>query len=125
MICRWIEPKAFFLRFYLHMCRDGFLFVKQSRILLKGEFFSCAIFYFLKTQLVFGEWNPKKRIRHILHYQKQKKQITFFMAILTALAAAAGFFAFGRPAPAADPAPDAAPDAAESDPPRRKRKART
>ena len=30
-----------------------------------------------------------------------------------------------RPAPAADPAPDAAPDAAESDPPRRKRKART
>lgn len=30
-----------------------------------------------------------------------------------------------RPAPAADPAPDAAPGAAESDPPRRKRKART
>lgn len=30
-----------------------------------------------------------------------------------------------RPAPATDPAPDAAPGAAESDPPRRRRKART
>lgn len=50
---------------------------------------------FIRAGSFFGEWNPKKRIRHILHYQKQKKHITFFTAILTALAAAAVFFAFG------------------------------
>lgn len=50
---------------------------------------------FIRAGSFFGEWNPKKRIRHILHYQKQKKHITFLTAILTALAAGAVFFAFG------------------------------